>query len=65
MRCEECGQKAEDDAQGWVAYYVDLPFGDSEPMVTVYCPICREREFGGKTIDRPIWQSRQRGGPPT
>jgi hypothetical protein len=47
VRCEECGQEADEaHAAGWVAYRVDLADDPDEPEVIVYCPECAAREFG-------------------
>jgi hypothetical protein len=48
VRCEECGQKADEDAHavGWVAYRVDLADDLDPPEVVVCCPKCAAREFG-------------------
>jgi hypothetical protein len=46
LTCVECGATAENGAEGWRAYLVDLR-GEGEPLeVVVLCPDCAEREFG-------------------
>jgi len=46
VRCQECGRKADDRADGWRGYPVDEPYTDELPELAWYCPRCGEREFG-------------------
>lgn len=40
----ECGEIAENDAEGWRALFLrSLP--EDQPEVVVFCPDCAEREF--------------------
>ena len=46
LRCEECGREATnvEESRGWRA--LQGTGEDAETTVTVYCPVCAEREFG-------------------
>ena len=45
LACHECGS-ATDQGTGWISYLVHDPDKPEAPVeVTVYCPLCAEREF--------------------
>ena len=44
--CAECGIQSEGRASGWRALLNGEPEIDEHEFVTVFCPICSEREFG-------------------
>jgi hypothetical protein len=48
LRCEECRREAGADSRGWVAYRVEDPDEPGRTFVVVYCPVCADREFGGR-----------------
>jgi hypothetical protein len=51
LTCVECGATADDGAEGWRAYLVDLR-GEGEPLeVVVLCPDSAAREFGDGSSD--------------
>jgi ribosomal protein L44E len=41
--CAECGETADEGADGWRAYFTD----DEPKEFRTFCPDCAEREFGG------------------
>jgi hypothetical protein len=46
LECQECGKVSTGKARAWRALLNGEPGVDEFDFVTIYCPLCAEREFG-------------------
>lgn len=46
LQCKECGRLSHGKAPGWRALLNGEPDVDEFDFVTIFCPVCAEREFG-------------------
>lgn len=60
MRCDECGEIADEQAAGWVGVVLDLSDDPDSPEVGIFCPDCVQREFDGR-IPRDGGRATHRG----
>lgn len=53
LRCEECLEESEDEAEGWIALLTEDVEGLEPISVATFCPECARVEFDYTPRDSP------------
>jgi hypothetical protein len=51
LACLECGARADERARGWRALIPYFEEEEEAPDLSIYCPVCAEREFGPSRLE--------------